>query len=150
MKPLCDPLVVSRTDCPDAQPLSAVWIREVSRLDSLGGVPATIAKLATSVVQATGIVGSAGRVESIVAHGFALAGAPAAPPVPAPLAPATAPPLPPLPPAPLPPLAPALVPALPPVPAPPIPDPALPVAPPPPVAPPVPVAPPLPVVTPVP
>src|SRR5450432_3420934 len=125
MKPLCDPLVVSRTDCPDAQPLSAVWIREVSRLDSLGGVPATIAKLATSVVQATGIVGSAGRVESIVAHGFALAGAPAAPPVPAPLAPATAPPLPPLPP---PPLAPALVPALPPVP----------------------VAPPLPVVTPVP
>src|SRR5450432_3529861 len=80
-------------------------MRAVSSELSLGVVPATAAKLAISVAQAAGIVGSGGRVESMLAH--PLAAAPAAP-VPA------APPFPAEPPAPV---APPLVPATPPVPA---------------------------------
>ena len=126
MKPLLTPVVVSRTDCPEAQPFKAVWIREVSRLDSLGGVPVTMAKLAVSVAQAAGIVGSAGSVASIVGQGSPMAAAPACPPEPPrparPVVTAAAPPEP--------------FPAAPPVPAPPLPL----------GAPPVLLAPPLPVI----
>src|SRR5450631_1819594 len=141
MKPLSDPTVVSRTACPDAQPESAVWMREVSRLDSLGGVPVTMAKLAVSVAQAGGSVDSAGNVASIVAQGLPGA-APAAPPLP------PCPPEPALPAMPLAPAAPPPVPApaLPPVAAPPVPGPLPPEDPPLPVPPPVAVAPPLPVI----
>src|SRR5438045_4685097 len=104
-------------------------MRVVSRLDSSGGVPARRAKLAVKVVQALGVVGSGGKVESMVAQGLppapAAAPLPAAPLPAAPLAPATplpatplpaAPTGPPLPPAPATPFAPPLPTAVPPLP----------------------------------
>src|SRR4051812_23685944 len=94
MNALLPPLAASLTACPAAQPFSAVWMRVVSRLASLGGVPAGAVKLACSVAQAGGMVGSAGRVASA---GHAAVPplpvvAPPAPPVPVPAPPLPAPP----------------------------------------------------------
>src|SRR3954453_3248519 len=86
MNALLAPLAASLTAWPAAQPFSAAWMRVVSRLASLGGVPGVAAKPACSVAQAGGMVGSAGR--------FASAGHAAVPPVPLllPPVPAVAPP----------------------------------------------------------
>ena len=109
-------------------------MREVSSALSSGGVPATAANPASSVAQAGGMVGSAGRVASTEAQGL--------PPPPAPPLPAE-PPVPPAPPPPEP-RAPAASPPLPPAPAPPGPAAPVPAAPPPVPAAPLPAPPPLP------
>lgn len=64
MNELFEPLVTSLTACPEAQPLSAAWMVEVSRLLSLGTAPLATFCVAVRVLQAVGIVGSAGRLVS--------------------------------------------------------------------------------------
>lgn len=64
MNALLAPLVVNRTECPEAHPVSAAWIRPVSRVVSLGTPPPVTVSEACKVVHAGGIVGSAGRFGS--------------------------------------------------------------------------------------
>src|SRR5579862_7960082 len=68
MNALFDPLATRRTACPEAQALSADWMRDVSMVLSLGTPSVATARLAVSVVQAGGMVGCAGRFESPAPH----------------------------------------------------------------------------------
>jgi len=64
MNALLAPVVVSRTEWPEEQPVSAAWMRAVSRVVSLGTPVADTVCDAVSVVHAGGMVGWAGRAVS--------------------------------------------------------------------------------------
>lgn len=68
MNALFDPLATSFTALPDPQEFSAAWIRDVSMVVSLATALVATARVAVSVVQAAGMVGSAGRFASPAPH----------------------------------------------------------------------------------